>query len=97
MRATNKAIINMSADIEAFRFNQGGAQLYTLANAISDLRDESESAAAARRFGIETLTKLLPMAHAYRRGNVGATRPYSDAGIPAVAGSQYQPRYRRSG
>ena len=63
VRAANKAIINMSADIEAFRFNKAVAQLYTLANAISDLRDESESAAAARRFGIETLTKLLsPMA-----------------------------------
>ena len=63
VRAANKAIINMSADIEAFRFNKAVAQLYTLANAISDLRDETASAAAARRFGIETLTKLLsPMA-----------------------------------
>ena len=63
VRSANKAIINMSADIEAFRFNKAVAQLYTLANAIGDLRDKSDSAAAARRFGVETLTKLLaPMA-----------------------------------
>ncbi|MEX0504318.1 leucine--tRNA ligase [Alphaproteobacteria bacterium LSUCC0719] len=63
VRATHRAIKAISDDIEAFRFNKAVAQLYTLANAISDLQDRSDEANAARRFGIETLTRLLaPMA-----------------------------------
>ena len=63
VRATHRAIQAISEDIEAFRFNKAVAQLYTLANAISDLQDRSDEAKAARRFGIETLTRLLaPMA-----------------------------------
>ena len=63
IRATHRAIKAISEDIEAFRFNKAVAQLYTLANAITDLQDRSDKANAARRFGIETLTKLLaPMA-----------------------------------
>ena len=39
------------------------AQLYTLANAIGDMRDPSSAGRTARRFAIETLTRLLaPMA-----------------------------------
>ena len=39
------------------------AQLYTLANAIAELQDSSAEGNAARRFSIETLTRLLaPMA-----------------------------------
>jgi len=63
IRATHRAIKAISDDIEAFRFNKAVAQLYTLANAISDLQDRSDEANAARRFAIETLTRLLaPMA-----------------------------------
>jgi len=59
VRAAHRAIKAISEDIEAFRFNKAVAQLYTLANAITDLSDRSVEAAAARRFGIETLTRLL--------------------------------------
>ncbi len=63
VRATHRAIKAISEDIEAFRFNKAVAQLYTLANAIADLQDRSDDGKAARRFGIETLTRLLaPMA-----------------------------------
>ena len=63
VRAAHRAIKAISEDIEAFRFNKAVAQLYTLANAITELQDQSADAAAARRFGIETLTQLLaPMA-----------------------------------
>merc|ERR1712185_249307 len=63
LRAAHRAIKAISEDIEAFRFNKAVAQLYTLANAIADLQDSSEDSNAARRFGIETLTRLLaPMA-----------------------------------
>ena len=59
LRAAHRAIDAMTADIEAFRFNKAVAQLYTLANAISDLRDSDPAALAARRFAVETLVRLL--------------------------------------
>ena len=63
VRATHRAIDAMSGDIEGFRFNKAVAQLYTLANAIGDVKGEDDASAAARRFGIETLTRLIyPMA-----------------------------------
>ena len=63
VRATHRAIDAMSGDIEGFRFNKAVAQLYTLANAIGDVKGNDDAALAARRFGIETLTRLIyPMA-----------------------------------
>jgi len=63
VRATHRAIDAMSSDIEGFRFNKAVAQLYTLANAITEVKGEDEGSLAARRFGIETLTRLIyPMA-----------------------------------
>ena len=63
VRATHRAIDAMSGDIEGFRFNKAVAQLYTLANAIGDVKGEDDASAAARRFGIVTLTRLIyPMA-----------------------------------
>ena len=63
VRAAHRAIKAISDDIEAFRFNKAVAQLYTLANAIGDMRDPSSAGRTARRFAIETLTRLLaPMA-----------------------------------
>ena len=63
VRAAHRAVFAISEDIEAFRFNKAVAQLYTLANAIGDLREDSDEAAAARRFAVETLIRLLaPMA-----------------------------------
>lgn len=59
VRAAHRAIDATTADIEAFRFNKAVAQLYTLANAISDLRDTDPAALAARRFAVETLIRLL--------------------------------------
>ena len=63
VRATHRAIDAMSGDIEGFRFNKAVAQLYTLANAIGDVKGDDDASTAARRFGIETLTRLIyPMA-----------------------------------
>ena len=55
----HKSILGMSADIENFRFNRAVAQLHILANTISDVKPADRGAAAAKRFGVETLTKLL--------------------------------------
>ncbi len=57
--AAHRAIDAMTADIEAFRFNKAVAQLYTLANAIGEVRGDEPSDLAARRFGVETLIRLL--------------------------------------
>ena len=63
VRATHRAIDAMSSDIEGFRFNKAVAQLYTLANAVGDVKGDDDACAAARRFGVETLTRLIyPMA-----------------------------------
>jgi leucyl-tRNA synthetase len=63
VRATHRAIDAMSGDIEGFRFNKAVAQLYTLANAIGDVKGDDDASATARRFGIVTLTRLIyPMA-----------------------------------
>ena len=63
VQATHRAIDAMSGDIEAFRFNKAVAQLYTLANAITEAKGDDASVLSARRFGIETLTRLIyPMA-----------------------------------
>ena len=59
VRAAHRAIDAMTADIEAFRFNKAVAQLYTLANAIGEVRGDESSDLAARRFGVETLIRLL--------------------------------------
>ena len=59
VRAAHKAIDGLSRDIEGFRFNRAVAQLHTLANAIADTKGDSSTIAAARRFAIETLVKLI--------------------------------------
>ena len=59
VRAAHRAIDAMTADIEAFRFNKAVAQLYTLSNAIGEVTGTTASEVAARRFGIETLVRLL--------------------------------------
>ena len=59
VRMAHKSIIGLSADIENFRFNRAVAQLHMLANAIGDVKADDKGAAAAKRFGIETLTQLL--------------------------------------
>jgi leucyl-tRNA synthetase len=57
--ATHQAIASISEDIDRFRFNRCVAALYTLSNAITDLKGQSDSQNWARRFAIENLAKLL--------------------------------------
>ena len=59
VRIAHKSIISLSADIENFRFNRAVAQLHILANAISVVESKDRGAAAAKRFGVETLAQLL--------------------------------------
>ena len=59
VRVAHKSILSLSNDIENFRFNRAVAQLHMLANAIADVKSGDKGAAAAKRFGIETLAQLL--------------------------------------
>ena len=59
IRVAHKSILSLSNDIENFRFNRAVAQLHMLANAIADVKSGDKGAAAAKRFGIETLAQLL--------------------------------------
>ena len=59
LRIAHKSIINLSNDIENFRFNRAVAQLHILANAINVVKSTDKGAAEAKRFGIETLAQLL--------------------------------------
>ena len=55
----HRAIASITEDIDRFRFNRCVAALYTLSNAISELKDDAEAQNWARRFGLETLAQLI--------------------------------------
>jgi len=59
VRMAHKSILALSADIENFRFNRAVAQLHMLTNAIADIKMDEAGAGAAKRFAVETLTRLL--------------------------------------
>jgi leucyl-tRNA synthetase len=59
IKTAHKSIVSLSTDIENFRFNRAVAQLHILANAIATLKSTDKGAAAAKRFGMETLAQLL--------------------------------------
>ena len=59
VRASHQAIAGYSHDVERFRFNRCVAAIYTLANSVTDLKGDGEAETWARRFGLETLARLL--------------------------------------
>ena len=59
IKIAHKSIVSLSTDIENFRFNRAVAQLHILANAIAMVKSTDKGAAAAKRFGMETLAQLL--------------------------------------
>ena len=58
LKAAHRAIAGISEDLERFHFNKAVARIYELANALGELGDDPSSA-WVRRFGFETLTRLL--------------------------------------
>ena len=56
---THKTIAGITEDIDRFRFNRCVAALYTLSNAIGELKENNEAQNWARRFGLETLAQLI--------------------------------------
>ena len=59
LRATHKTIDGLTGDLEKFHFNRAVARIREFSNAIAELKGTDEGAAWARRFALETLTKLL--------------------------------------
>ena len=59
LRITHQSIAAIGNDIERFALNRCVAQLHILAGAISDLKEESESANQVRDFAITTLAQLI--------------------------------------
>uniref|UniRef100_UPI0030ED9A2C class I tRNA ligase family protein n=1 Tax=uncultured Nisaea sp. TaxID=538215 RepID=UPI0030ED9A2C len=58
-RATHKAIKAIEEAVERFRFNTAVAQVRELSNALAELDGDDDGSAWARRFGYETLVRLI--------------------------------------
>ncbi|WP_420402925.1 leucine--tRNA ligase [Nisaea sp.] len=58
-KAVHKAIKGIGEAIERFRFNTAVAQVRELSNTLADLDGDDEGSAWARRFGYETLVRLI--------------------------------------
>ncbi len=58
VRAAHRAIADVSADLDGFRFNRAVARLRELTNALDDLDGSRAGDGWALRFGLETLARL---------------------------------------
>ncbi|WP_323797854.1 leucine--tRNA ligase [Nisaea sp.] len=58
-RATHKAIKAIEEAVERFRFNTAVAQVRELSNSLAELDGDDDGSAWARRFGYETLVRLI--------------------------------------
>ena len=59
LRATHRAIRDVTADIEGFGFNKAIARLYELAGALGRAGGDAPGLPAARRFAMRTLAQLM--------------------------------------
>ncbi len=57
-RATHKAIVRVTEDLESFRFNRAVAAVHELVNAVGQFPGDGEAAAWARREGLEAVVRL---------------------------------------
>jgi leucyl-tRNA synthetase len=59
LKAVHRTIAGVSEDLERFHFNKAVARVHELANALGELGGKDAGAGWVRRFGFETLTRLL--------------------------------------
>ncbi|GAB5470057.1 MAG: leucine--tRNA ligase [Rhodospirillales bacterium] len=59
LRQIHRTVDAITHDLERFHFNRSVARVHELVNAISALKEESPAAAWVRRFGAETLVRLI--------------------------------------
>ncbi|HKY95658.1 MAG TPA: leucine--tRNA ligase, partial [Kiloniellales bacterium] len=59
LKAAHRTIAGVSEDLERFHFNKAVARVHELANSLGELSGKDDASAWVRRFGFETLTRLL--------------------------------------
>ncbi len=59
LRAAHQAIASVGDDLEKFHFNKAVARVHELANILGALKQEDAGTAWVRRFGIESLARLI--------------------------------------
>ncbi len=59
LRQLHRTIEGVTQDLERFHFNRAVARVHEFVNALSGLKAEDEAAAWVRRFGAETLVRLI--------------------------------------
>jgi leucyl-tRNA synthetase len=58
-RTVHKSIVQLTGDLEGFRFNRAVARAYEFANALGELKPGTPDANWALREGLETIVRLL--------------------------------------
>ena len=59
LRATHLAIASVGDDLEKFHFNKAVARVHELANTLGGLKDAEAGVAWVRRFGVESIARLI--------------------------------------
>jgi leucyl-tRNA synthetase len=59
LRKTHRAILDVSADFDSFRFNRAVARIRELTNEVAALEGDNPASAWARRLGYETVVQLI--------------------------------------
>ncbi len=59
LRATHSAIAHIGEDLERFHFNKAVARVHELANTLAALKDDTAEIAWVRRFGVESIARLI--------------------------------------
>lgn len=58
-RAINRTVADVSGDLDKFHFNRAVARIRELTNLVDELQGGGEDAAWTRRYGLETLARLI--------------------------------------
>ncbi|MPY73029.1 MAG: leucine--tRNA ligase [Alphaproteobacteria bacterium] len=58
-RAINRTVADVSGDLDKFHFNRAVARIRELTNLIDEMQGDGEDAAWTRRYGLETLVRLI--------------------------------------
>ncbi|MBT5075658.1 MAG: leucine--tRNA ligase [Rhodospirillales bacterium] len=87
-RATHKAIVDVTGDLEKLRFNRAVAHIREFSNVIGDLKGEDDPTRAVRREGLEVLVQLaapfIPHIAEELWSNLGHTTPLVETPWPVA-------------
>ncbi|MGY9006172.1 MAG: leucine--tRNA ligase [Alphaproteobacteria bacterium] len=87
-RATHKAIVDVTGDLEKLRFNRAVAHIREFSNVVGNLKGEDGSIRAVRREGLEVLVQLaapfIPHIAEELWSNLGHTTPLVETSWPVA-------------